>query len=123
MRRFVIPDQFSRLRKIKEKIDEGFIIFFYVIVIPYWLFSIIKEKEIRQGIRVKRKKEETNLSKIKLISKQETENKQMPIKVESSNNIDLILENKKLLHKRLKTIKLEENPLVGFIIKKAKPSV
>ena len=47
----------------------------------------------------------------------------MPIKVESSNNIDLIVENKKLLHKRLKTIKIEENPLVGFIIKKAKPSV
>lgn len=23
VRRFVIPDQFSRLRKIKEKIDEG----------------------------------------------------------------------------------------------------
>lgn len=47
----------------------------------------------------------------------------MPIKVESSNSIDLIVENKKLLHKRLKTIKLEENPLVDFIIKKAKPSV
>ncbi len=63
------------------------------------------------------------MSKIKLISKQETGNKQTPIKVEPSNNIELIVENKKLLHKRLKTIKIEENPLVGFIIKKAKPSV
>ena len=77
-----------------------------------------KEKEIRQGIRLKRKPEQ----KQKLLPKLEKENvKPYPLKVET-NSIDLT-DNKKLLHKRLKTIKVEENPVIEYVLNKAKPTV
>lgn len=92
------------------------------------LFLLIQEKEIRQGIRTKRKQED---KKQKILTKQEIEiTEKQPIKMDTINTtittanvIANTIEKKKLLYKRLKTIKVDENPMIGFVLNKAKPTV
>lgn len=79
---FIIPDQFSTLKKIKEKIEE--------------------EKEIRQGIRVKRKIEKQP-KLLPILEKRSLK----PFSLGEEKNSFHLYENKKI-HKRLKTINVED---------------